>query len=65
MFKTDYLQGSFEFETTVEVLPDGKVKASACGREVIAADASQALNDLNAKLNQEMEAGNFVTTMGE
>lgn len=57
MFGTDYLQGSFEFETELSRDEAGNHTASAMGESVTRSDPSQALNDLNSLLNDKMERG--------
>lgn len=64
MHGTDYLNGSFEFETELTTLPDGKHRASALGFSITHEDQSQALNDLNQLLNDKMERGLLVPDRG-
>ena len=52
----DYLFGSWEFPTDVRQDGDDWV-ASAMGYSAKHEDKDQALNDLNAKLNEAMEKG--------
>lgn len=60
---TDYLGGSFEFDTEL-VQKEGKWTASALGFSATHDDASQAVNDLNAFLNDKMERGELIPNQG-
>jgi len=63
MHSTEYLQGSFEFDT--ELRREGNTfVASAMGIEARHASQEQALNDLNEKLNVAMERGELVPQQG-
>ena len=61
---TDHLYGSFEFETELTQLPDGRWRASALGIESTHSSSEQAVNDLNAVLNHKMESGELVPQQG-
>jgi hypothetical protein len=62
---TDHLYGSFEFDTELTELPDGKGwKASALGYQAVHPTADQAVNDLNQLLNSKMESGQLVPNQG-
>lgn len=60
---TDYLYGSFEFETKLEKDAEGNTIASAAGYTAKHRDQSQAINDLNVKLNDAMERGELTPGM--
>lgn len=64
MFGTEHLtEGSFEFQTDLNQLPDGKWEASALGVKATHADQSQAINDLNAALDDKIMRGEIRPTM--
>jgi hypothetical protein len=64
MIPTDYLEGSFEFDTDLAHGTDGKWHASAMGYKASHEDQSQAINDLNQLLNTAIESGKLVPNMG-
>lgn len=62
---TDHLQGSFEFDTKVTRNADNtKWVASALGQSVEHFDQSQAVNDLNALLDDKIARMEIVPDQG-
>lgn len=60
MFGTDYLQGTFDsFETELKQLDNGWWEASALGVKAAHRDQSQAINDLNAKIDEKLQRGDL------
>lgn len=57
MFGTDHLFGSFEFDTDLKRAEDGQWTASALGVSATHYDQSQAVNNLNQKINEKLERG--------
>jgi hypothetical protein len=57
MFGADHLMGSFEFQTDLVKDEEGYWVASALGVSARHSDQSQALNDLNAALDEKLMSG--------
>jgi hypothetical protein len=57
MFGTDHLNGSFEFQTDLAKDAEGNWIASALGVSAKHSDQSQAINDLNAALDEKLMSG--------
>jgi hypothetical protein len=57
---TDFLMGSFEFETVITKDADGYYVAEALGHKVRHPYQDQAVNDLNQLLSDKMERGELI-----
>lgn len=64
MVPTDHLGGSFEFDTHLGRDSEGNHVASALGFSASHPFQDQAINDLNAILNDKMERGELVPDQG-
>lgn len=60
MFGRDNLDGSLEFETTLNKLDNGRWEASAKGYKAIHVDMEQAINDLNQKIEDARSSGELL-----
>jgi hypothetical protein len=57
MFGTEHMMGSFDFHTDITQDDKGNWVASALGESASHPDQSQALNDLNAKIDDKLVRG--------
>lgn len=56
---TESLWGSFETPTELKRLDNGWWEASALGEKAVHYDQAQAINDLNAKLDEKITTGDI------